>query len=70
MGEGVKELGGLHLIGTEDMCPEGDNQLRGGAGRGDRGLAIYISLEDDLMRYFGGDNIADHGQMGMDDSIP
>ena len=60
LGEGVPELGGLHIIGTErHESRRIDNQLRGRSGRqGDPGSSrFYISLEDDLMRLFGGDNI-------------
>lgn len=56
----VKELGGLHVIGTErHEARRIDNQLRGRSGRqGDIGSSqFFISLEDDLMRIFGGDNI-------------
>ncbi len=56
LGEGVKELGGLKIIGTErHESRRIDNQLRGRAGRqGDEGESrFYISLEDDLMRLFG-----------------
>ncbi|MCI1931628.1 MAG: preprotein translocase subunit SecA [Clostridia bacterium] len=58
LGEGVKELGGLKIIGTErHESRRIDNQLRGRSGRqGDPGESrFYISLEDDLMRLFGGD---------------
>ncbi len=60
LGEGVAKLGGLHIIGTErHESRRIDNQLRGRAGRqGDPGSSrFYISLEDDLMRLFGGENI-------------
>ncbi len=60
LGEGVRELGGLHIIGTErHESRRIDNQLRGRAGRqGDRGSSrFYVSLEDDLMRLFGSDRI-------------
>ena len=56
----VKELGGLHVIGTErHEARRIDNQLRGRSGRqGDPGSSqFFISLEDDLMRIFGGDKI-------------
>jgi preprotein translocase subunit SecA len=56
----VKDLGGLHIIGTErHESRRIDNQLRGRAGRqGDRGSSrFYLSLEDDLMRIFGGDRL-------------
>jgi preprotein translocase subunit SecA len=57
-GEEVKELGGLHILGTErHESRRIDNQLRGRAGRqGDPGSSrFYLSLEDDLMRIFAGD---------------
>ena len=60
LGEGVPELGGLHIIGTErHESRRIDNQLRGRCARqGDPGSArFYLSLEDDLMRIFGSDNI-------------
>jgi preprotein translocase subunit SecA len=61
LGEGVKELGGLHVIGTErHESRRIDNQLRGRAGRqGDVGSSrFYVSLEDDLMRIFGSERLA------------
>ncbi|MCM2272036.1 MAG: preprotein translocase subunit SecA [candidate division Zixibacteria bacterium] len=60
LGAGVTELGGLHIIGTErHESRRIDRQLRGRAGRqGDPGSSIfYLSLEDDLMRLFGGDRL-------------
>jgi len=60
LGEGVRELGGLHVIGTErHESRRIDNQLRGRSGRqGDPGSSrFYVSLEDDLMRLFGSDRI-------------
>ncbi len=60
LGEGVKELGGLKIIGTErHESRRIDNQLRGRAGRqGDPGESrFYISLEDDLMRLFGSERL-------------
>lgn len=60
LGEGVSELGGLAIIGTERHENRRiDNQLRGRAGRqGDPGSSqFFLSLEDDLLRIFGGDNI-------------
>ncbi len=60
LGEGVSELGGLHIIGTErHESRRIDNQLRGRSGRqGDPGSSqFYTSLEDDLMRIFGSDKI-------------
>ncbi len=56
LGEGVAELGGLRIIGTErHESSRIDNQLRGRSGRqGDPGESkFYLSLEDDLMRLFG-----------------
>ncbi len=61
LGEGVAELGGLHVIGTErHESRRIDNQLRGRAGRqGDPGSSrFYLSLEDDLLRIFGSERIA------------
>ena len=61
LGEGVAEVGGLYVIGTErHESRRIDNQLRGRAGRqGDPGASrFFLSLEDDLMRLFGSDNIA------------
>ncbi|WP_274362532.1 preprotein translocase subunit SecA [Paenibacillus thermotolerans] len=63
LGEGVAELGGLHIIGTErHESRRIDNQLRGRAGRqGDPGSTqFYLSMQDELMRRFGADNV-----MGM-----
>ena len=60
LGEGVSELGGLAIIGTErHESRRIDNQLRGRAGRqGDPGSSqFFLSLEDDLLRIFGGNNI-------------
>ena len=60
LGEGVSELGGLAIIGTaRHESRRIDNQLRGRAGRqGDPGSSqFFLSLEDDLLRIFGGDNI-------------
>ncbi|NLV91830.1 MAG: preprotein translocase subunit SecA [Firmicutes bacterium] len=61
LGEGVAELGGLYVIGTErHESRRIDNQLRGRAGRqGDPGASrFFVSLEDDLMRLFGSDRIS------------
>jgi preprotein translocase subunit SecA len=61
LGEGVKELGGLHIIGTErHESRRIDNQLRGRSGRqGDPGSSrFYLALDDDLMRLFGSDRIS------------
>lgn len=74
LGEGVSELGGLHIIGTErHESRRIDNQLRGRAGRqGDPGSSrFYLSLEDDLMRLFGSDNIASiMDKLGMEEDEP
>ena len=74
LGEGVPELGGLHIIGTErHESRRIDNQLRGRCARqGDPGSAkFYLSLEDDLMRIFGSDNISGiMDKLGMDDDEP
>ncbi|ACT04352.1 preprotein translocase subunit SecA [Paenibacillus sp. JDR-2] len=67
LGEGVHDVGGLHIIGTErHESRRIDNQLRGRAGRqGDPGSSqFYLSLEDELMRRFGAENI-----MGMMDRL-
>jgi preprotein translocase subunit SecA len=61
LGEGIKEIGGLHIIGTErHESRRIDLQLRGRSGRqGDQGSSrFYLSLEDDLMRLFGSDRVA------------
>ncbi|MEW5766523.1 MAG: preprotein translocase subunit SecA [bacterium] len=61
LGEGVTDMGGLHIIGTErHEARRIDNQLRGRSGRqGDPGSSrFYLSLEDDLMRIFGSDKVA------------
>ena len=68
LGDGVTELGGLKIIGTErHESRRIDNQLRGRAGlQGDPGESrFYISLEDDLMRLFGSERI-----MGLFDAMP
>jgi len=74
LGEGVKELGGLAVIGTErHESRRIDNQLRGRSGRqGDPGITqFYLSMEDELMRRFGSDNMKNMMQkLGMDDSQP
>ena len=60
LGEGVKELGGLHILGTSrHESRRIDNQLRGRSGRqGDEGSSkFYLSLEDELLRIFGGERI-------------
>lgn len=70
----VRELGGLHIIGTErHEARRIDNQLRGRAGRqGDPGSSrFYLSLEDDLMRRFGGQNIIGlMDRFGLEDDVP
>ncbi len=61
MGKGAKELGGLYVIGTErHESRRIDNQLRGRSGRqGDPGASrFFVSLEDDLMRIFGGEQVS------------
>jgi preprotein translocase subunit SecA len=74
LGEGVVDLGGLHVIGTErHESRRIDNQLRGRAGRqGDPGSSqFFVSLEDDLLRLFGSDNItALMDKVGMEDDQP
>lgn len=74
LGEGVKELGGLHIIGTErHESRRIDNQLRGRAGRqGDLGSTrFYISLEDDLMKLFGSEKIMNLMEtIGMEEDMP
>ncbi|MFC3886551.1 preprotein translocase subunit SecA [Bacillus songklensis] len=74
LGEGVKELGGLAVIGTErHESRRIDNQLRGRSGRqGDPGVSqFYLSMEDELMRRFGSENMmAMMDRLGMDDSQP
>lgn len=74
LGEGVKELGGLCVIGTErHESRRIDNQLRGRSGRqGDPGVTqFYLSMEDELMRRFGSDNMKSMMErLGMDDTQP
>jgi len=74
LGEGVDGAGGLHIIGTErHESRRIDNQLRGRAGRqGDPGSSqFYLSLEDELMRRFGAENImAVMNKMGMEEDQP
>lgn len=74
LGEGVKELGGLVVIGTaRHDSRRVDNQLRGRGGRqGDPGTTqFFVSCQDDLMRIFQGDRIATiMGRLGMDDDMP
>jgi preprotein translocase subunit SecA len=72
--EEVVSLGGLHIVGTErHESRRIDNQLRGRAGRqGDPGSSrFYLSLEDDLMRIFGGDRIMGlMERLGMEEGVP
>lgn len=74
LGEGVTELGGLHILGTErHESRRIDNQLRGRSGRqGDPGSSrFYLSLDDDLLRIFGGERItAIMERLGMEDGEP
>lgn len=74
LGDGVAELGGLHIIGTErHESRRIDNQLRGRSGRqGDKGSSkFYLSLQDDLMRLFGSDSIAGiMDKLGMEEDDP
>ena len=74
LGEGITDLGGLHVIGTErHEARRIDNQLRGRSGRqGDPGSSrFYSSLQDDLIRIFASDNVAGlMTRLGFDDSTP
>src|SRR6266853_1678283 len=74
LGQGVTDVGGLHIIGTErHESRRIDNQLRGRAGRqGDPGSSrFFISLEDDLLRIFGADRIQGLMQrLGMEEGVP
>lgn len=74
LGEGIPELGGLHILGTErHESRRIDNQLRGRSGRqGDKGSSrFYLSLEDDLLRIFGSDKISPlMARLGMEDGQP
>ena len=74
LGEGVTELGGLHVLGTErHESRRIDNQLRGRSGRqGDPGSSrFYLSLEDDLLRIFGSDRISSiMSRLGMQEGEP
>jgi len=74
LGEGVAELGGLHILGTErHESRRIDNQLRGRSGRqGDMGSSrFYLSLEDDLLRIFGAERIASvMDRIGMEEGEP
>ena len=71
LGEGVTDLGGLHIIGTErHESRRIDNQLRGRSGRqGDPGSSrFYMALEDDLLRIFGGERITNiMERLGMEE---
>ena len=74
LGEGVAELGGLHVIGTErHESRRIDNQLRGRTGRqGDKGSTrFYVSLEDELMKLFGSARISGMMErLGIDEDTP
>jgi preprotein translocase subunit SecA len=74
LGEGVKELGGLFVLGSErHESRRIDNQLRGRAGRqGDPGVTqFFVSTEDDLMRIFGGERIGTlMARLNVDDETP
>ena len=74
LGEGVAELGGLHILGTErHESRRIDNQLRGRSGRqGDLGSSrFYLSLEDDLLRIFGAERISSiMDRIGMEENQP
>jgi len=74
LGEGVADLGGLHILGTSrHESRRIDNQLRGRSGRqGDPGSSrFYLSLEDDLLRIFGSDRISGiMDKMGMEEDEP
>lgn len=74
LGEGVREVGGLAVIGTErHESRRIDNQLRGRSGRqGDPGITqFYLSMEDELMRRFGSENMMNMmDRLGMDDTQP
>jgi preprotein translocase subunit SecA len=74
LGEGVKDLGGLHILGTErHESRRIDNQLRGRSGRqGDPGSSrFYMALEDDLLRIFGGERITSiMEKLGMQEGEP
>ncbi|UCF93586.1 MAG: SEC-C domain-containing protein, partial [Desulfobacterales bacterium] len=74
LGEGVTDLGGLHILGTErHESRRIDNQLRGRSGRqGDPGSSrFYLALEDDLLRIFGGERITGiMEKLGMQEGEP
>ncbi|MDD4951911.1 MAG: preprotein translocase subunit SecA [Desulfovibrionaceae bacterium] len=74
LGQGVVDLGGLHILGTErHESRRIDNQLRGRSGRqGDPGSSrFYLALDDDLMRLFGSDRISGlMDKLGMEEGVP
>lgn len=74
LGDGVVELGGLFVLGSErHEARRIDNQLRGRSGRqGDKGTTqFFVSAEDDLMRIFGGERVASlMSRMGVDEETP
>ncbi len=74
LGEGVADLGGLHILGTErHESRRIDNQLRGRSGRqGDQGSSrFYLSLEDDLLRIFGAEKISSvMDRLGIEENQP
>ena len=74
LGEGVRELGGLHVLGTErHEARRIDNQLRGRSGRqGDPGSSqFFVSMDDDLMRIFGGERLKSlMDSLGLPDDTP
>ncbi len=74
LGAGVQDLGGLYVIGSErHESRRIDNQLRGRSGRqGDPGMSqFYVSMEDDLMRIFGGDRMKNAMErLGLPDDMP
>ena len=74
LGEGIPELGGLHILGTErHESRRIDNQLRGRSGRqGDKGSSrFFLCLEDDLLRIFGSDKISPlMARLGMENGQP
>lgn len=74
LGEGIADLGGLHVVGTErHESRRIDNQLRGRAGRqGDPGSSrFFLSLEDSLLRLFGSDRISNlMDRLGVEEGVP
>lgn len=74
LGDGVREVGGLHVLGTErHEARRIDNQLRGRAGRqGDPGSSqFFVSMDDDLMRIFGGEKLKSlMERLGLPDDMP